>query len=421
MSVIGPRPGLWNQDILTAERDKYNANDVKPGLTGWAQINGRDEIEISEKAKKDRINNWIVRLYDQYILLTEQMNDYIIANITHKQKCMHMIYELLSELQPDGYLVLGDTNSCLSAISAKRLHIPLFQTLGSDPMKKLDVQDQVIPDNVVLHGLKQRNGKFIVRIFGVNDNPKENRLFGRDLDELEDTLGVRFWEENGQAHTLWSAALYQEADTIREATDAALELYEIVTGGKDFDRSLWTAASHKSLCAGFNEADPDAIIAWNKRMADLVTMDGIAKAIRDQVPAGSIRKLQSLTKIQKEWLRKRLRKADFGEKMRLHYYLGVILEDENEVQECFRIIQSEVLEATIKSLAYNEQARIVTDHHTVRLPLRVNWGGGWSDTPPYCNEKGGTVLNAAILLNGEKPVEVTLERIPEQKVVFDSA
>ena len=50
----------------------------------------------------------------------------------------------------------------------------------------------------------------------------------------------------------------------------------------------------------------------------------------------------------------------------------------------------------------------------------MNWGGGWSDTPPYCNEKGGTVLNAAILLNGEKPVEVTLERIPEQKVVFDS-
>lgn len=53
MSVIGPRPGLWNQDILTAERDKYNANDVKPGLTGWAQINGRDELEIPDKAKLD--------------------------------------------------------------------------------------------------------------------------------------------------------------------------------------------------------------------------------------------------------------------------------------------------------------------------------------------------------------------------------
>ena len=53
MSVIGPRPGLWNQDLLTAERDKYGANDIKPGLTGWAQINGRDELEIPEKAKLD--------------------------------------------------------------------------------------------------------------------------------------------------------------------------------------------------------------------------------------------------------------------------------------------------------------------------------------------------------------------------------
>lgn len=53
MSVIGPRPALWNQDVLVAERDKYGANDVKPGLTGWAQINGRDELEIPIKAKLD--------------------------------------------------------------------------------------------------------------------------------------------------------------------------------------------------------------------------------------------------------------------------------------------------------------------------------------------------------------------------------
>ena len=53
MSIIGPRPALWNQDILTAERDKWGANDIKPGLTGWAQINGRDELEIPVKAKLD--------------------------------------------------------------------------------------------------------------------------------------------------------------------------------------------------------------------------------------------------------------------------------------------------------------------------------------------------------------------------------
>lgn len=53
MSVIGPRPALWNQDVLTAERDKYNANDIRPGLTGWAQVNGRDELEIVDKARLD--------------------------------------------------------------------------------------------------------------------------------------------------------------------------------------------------------------------------------------------------------------------------------------------------------------------------------------------------------------------------------
>lgn len=53
MSIIGPRPALWNQDDLYAERARYGANDVKPGLTGWAQINGRDELPIDVKAKLD--------------------------------------------------------------------------------------------------------------------------------------------------------------------------------------------------------------------------------------------------------------------------------------------------------------------------------------------------------------------------------
>ena len=53
MSIIGPRPALWNQEDLIEERDKYNANSLTPGLTGWAQVNGRDELEIPVKAKYD--------------------------------------------------------------------------------------------------------------------------------------------------------------------------------------------------------------------------------------------------------------------------------------------------------------------------------------------------------------------------------
>lgn len=53
MSIIGPRPALWNQYDLVQERDKYRANDISPGLTGWAQINGRDELPIEEKSRLD--------------------------------------------------------------------------------------------------------------------------------------------------------------------------------------------------------------------------------------------------------------------------------------------------------------------------------------------------------------------------------
>lgn len=299
----------------------------------------------------------------------------------------------------------------------------------------IDIHDEVIPDNVVLHGLKQRDGRFVVRIYGVNDNPKENNLFGYDLDEVEKRLVAKFWKE-GEGHFLWNADLYAEEESVREAVKAALNLYELVCGyhifsndqnlvehgAEDYHRKLemWKNSRRKSLCAGFNDADPDAIIAWNTRMADLVQMDEISKAIRKQVPAKALPKLKPLSKIQQEWLEKRLRNADFSEKMRLFYYLGTALDNENMVGDCFSTISSAILNATLESLTFNENAKIVADRHTVKLPLRVNWGGGWSDTPPYCNENGGTVLNCAIKLNGELPVEVTLERIDELKVVFDS-
>lgn len=64
MSVVGPRPALWNQNDLIEERDKYNANNIKPGLSGWAQCNGRDTVSIPEKAKLDgeyvkKFNIWL--------------------------------------------------------------------------------------------------------------------------------------------------------------------------------------------------------------------------------------------------------------------------------------------------------------------------------------------------------------------------
>ncbi len=293
-------------------------------------------------------------------------------------------------------------------------------TLGSHCLiSYVELQDVTVPDGVVLHGLKQSDGSFVVRIFGIDDNPKENKLFGQDLDQLAAYLATDLWQE-GEPHSLWTANLYPAKATITEAVDAALALYGLATGLDEGGKDAWKQGQRQSLCTGFNAADPDAIIAWNKRMVDLVEMDEIAKAIGSHQPAASLPKRGALTKIQHEWLEKRLASADFGEKIRLHYYIGTIMDDENEIQECFKTIQSEILRATLNNVTYNESAHIVKDRHVVQLPLRVNWGGGWSDTPPYCNENGGTVLNIAILLNGQRPVEVTLERIPDHRIIFDS-
>ena len=278
----------------------------------------------------------------------------------------------------------------------------------------IDIHDEQIPDGVVLHGLKQKDGKFVVRIYGIDDNPKENRLFGKPLDILED-----IW--SSEDRTLWTANLYPACDTIREAVSAALNLYAIMHGRGDL--KAWKNSGRKSLCSGFNNADASAIIAWDQRMEDLVRMDEIDKLISSGRPAREGKRIlntSSLTKIQEDWLEKRLQQADFSTAMRLHYYIGTALGNEELIANCFKTIQRGILQATMDNLQYNDTARITVDTHTVKLPLRVNWGGGWSDTPPYCLEHGGTVLNAAITLDGEYPVEVRLERLQEKKIVFDS-
>lgn len=277
----------------------------------------------------------------------------------------------------------------------------------------VDIHDETIPDNTVLHGLKQRDGRFVVRMYGINDNPKETKLFGL---ELKDTLGIE--------GALWNADIYPVSDRIEDGVKAALNLYKIVMNKEEADRSAWEKAEKKSLCSGFNDADPEALIAWDKRMSELVMMDRLLKDIQAKVPFSvwtKASRISSLTKIQKEWLSEQLKKSDYSEKMRLLYYLGRHIggdEGEELMTQAFKAISEAVL--TQIDLKENTDAKITCDKHQVKLPLRVNWGGGWSDTPPYCLENGGTVLNAAILLGGDKPVEVTLERLEEKKIVFDS-
>lgn len=294
----------------------------------------------------------------------------------------------------------------------------------------VDIHDECVPDNVVLHGLKQCDGRFVVRIYSVDDDPKkileaESTFLGQPFESFLANNGIgaeEIWD--GSSRMLWEAKLYPVCATITEAIAAALNLYALMHGHGNLQ--AWRACERKSLQAGFQDADPNALIAWDKRMRELVRMDRVAKLIENQVPACQAQAMlqtASLTPIQRGWLEKQLQRSDLGISMRLNYYIGTALggaDGDKYIAAAFKCIQSAVLNGSREKLHFNENCRITRDYHSVRLPLRVNWGGGWSDTPPYCNERGGTVLNAAILLNGKMPVEVTLKRLDEHKIVFDS-
>lgn len=259
----------------------------------------------------------------------------------------------------------------------------------------VDMEEGQIPSDTAVHALKLRNGRFVCRIWPVNANPKE----------------------------FWTKPLFGEYDTIREAVAASLAFYKKGTADTACPNPV------HSLESSFNAADPRAIIDWSRRMEELVRIESVSKSVKAGVPAREASELlhaDHLSKIQKEWLEKELhaldtsRLSDFSYAIRLQYYLGAALHNDHYTAECFRTIADTVLHAALRKLKYNDSLRIVSDSVSVKLPLRVNWGGGWTDTCPHCLENGGAVLNAAIRLNGELPVEVRLNRIPEHKIVFDS-
>lgn len=309
------------------------------------------------------------------------------------------------------------------------------------------LRGETIPDHTAMHGLKEKDGSFAVRVYGVNDNPKgtleeEAPFLGGTLNRFLEKAGLtpeEVWESGDQeGHYLWNAKLYPVCGTIEEAVAASMELLAIaeawdgdVSGrakeslaGASFDAALseerlaaYRASRRVSLKESFEHADVKEIVAWQQKLGTRVRIARFLLALeqRESVEkAAAAFGHQGITPDQVEKLRAVAEKSEFGIRMRIYYYLskmtaGAVSEElENQ---CFGYICDSLYEASLGSAPGNEHAHITRDEVKVELPIRVNFGGGWSDTPPYCNEHGGTVLNAAAKLNGIYPVVVTVKRL----------
>ena len=276
----------------------------------------------------------------------------------------------------------------------------------------VEINDEIIPDNVILHALKQNNGKIICRIFGINDNVKEKKIFGKDLFSLP-------FDINNNVN-LWNAKIYPECDSMGEAVSNALNIYKIVHNEGDIN--LWKKYTKKSL-SDFNEVNTYSLIEWNQRMENLIKCGKVERLIYGKKNVNNVKGLFSdnkLNEVQQKWLSEKLNNTDFEKKIRLLYYLGTAIKSEELINRCFKEIKDAIVNKIINESKYNNKCKIIKEKHKVTMPLRVNFAGGWTDTPPYCLENGGVVLNAPILLNNNKPVEVILEKIKEKKIILES-
>ena len=260
---------------------------------------------------------------------------------------------------------------------------------------------QTIPDGAVIHGLKLGEEQFVARMYGVNDNPKECSLFGRKLSE-----------------PLWTAKIYPICRTMREAVDATLQAYE---QGFPIKESL------VSLKDSFNMADVTAILPWQDKLDDKVRVESLLEAIDNKVDlkqafiscGGNVSpRVERLLLREAERLDSR-NLEQFSRKIRIYYMLSLV--KETYMDNCFDTIGKAVLDTAVAGLECSRETKLLKEESIVRLPVRVNWGGGWSDTPPYCMEHGVTVLNAAVLLDGNYPIEAIARRIEGNKIVLASA
>lgn len=377
-------------------------------------------------------------------LMTEEVADYEFLDwkkhvFTNASSCAGALHTALiapeTEVEEETYI----EDSCLEG----RSHIGKGAVVSG-----LFLKDICVPENTVFHGVKLRDeaeelcgaqaGRCVIRTYGVLDNPKKTleekgSFLKGNLDSFlrENSLTVKdVW--TGENHALWNAKLYPVCRTFQEAAEAGKLLVKMSEGQADSAQvQNWKKQTRLSLEESFRYGNTENILSWKKDLEARILVALFLEEIKKgghYIPALKIFGEKEIRERHYQLLMEAAEKADFFQRIRILYAVSRSMKFTKKCfagktydmleQECFSQIQKEIASQTQLDGKGNYQ--IAKEHVKVNLPVRVNWGGGWSDTPPYCNEHGGTVLNAAIRLRGCEPIEVEIRRIPELHIELAS-
>lgn len=294
-----------------------------------------------------------------------------------------------------------------------------------------------VPGGVVLHGLKLRNGRYVCRIYGLEDNPKgsaDSRFMGSSLRGFLRAANIdarEVWAE--QPPSIWNAELYPECGTCREAVKMALVLYRIINGQANKEEvAQWKMSKRYSLESSFEEADSDAYLSFRDKIRQMVSAENCITKIQN---GEDVRLVMDAFKEWDEGVLKRI--EDFARKeaglfLKARLYLGLSFicgkfqrgmggcRKEQFANMAYGQVRKGIQESVFLHHKRGQAAFFSCEEVQERLPVRVNFCGSPSDAAPYCLEYGGTMLDAALLLRGEKPVMAAVRRTNELTVRFTS-
>lgn len=302
------------------------------------------------------------------------------------------------------------------------------------------IMDRKIPEQIVMHGIELTGGKKVIRIYGVPDNPKgkypgEVSFLGTTLNQFMAQNKVtkeELWK--GEETYLWFADLYPVCDDWEDALDMAEIIYKMAHGTATKEEiSRWRETERMSLYSSFNAADIEASCDQERFLENRILARCFIRKLEQGMYYADALKIFGKRGISKEifkLLMEDAAEADFSLKIRIYHAVSCYMKKTRTIyddlhydaleNDCFGTIQEVIYEEAEKKLPDSAGYRIVKDQVDIALPVRVNWGGGWTDTPPHCNEKGGVVLNAAMKLRGIYPVQITVKRLDELHVEFES-
>ena len=278
------------------------------------------------------------------------------------------------------------------------------------------IMDRKIPEQIVMHGIELTGGKKVIRIYGVPDNPKgkypgEVSFLGTTLNQFmtqNEVMKEELWK--GEETYLWFADLYPVCDDWEDALDMAEIIYKMAHGtATEEEISRWRESERMSLYSSFNAADIEASCDQERFLENRILAKCFIRKLEQGMYYADALKIFGKRGISKEIFKLLIEDAEeagFSLKIRIYHAVSCYMKKTRTIyddlhydaleNDCFGTIQEAIYEEAEKKLPDSAGYRIVKDQVDIALPVRVNWGGGWTDTPPHCNEKGGVVRNAAM-------------------------